>query len=36
MVAGWGEDGGKGELKVWDGHVHRTIFKMDNQQRPAI
>ena len=33
MVARWGEDGGKGELKVWDGHVHPTIFKMDNQPR---
>ena len=35
MVARWGKDGGKGQLKVWDGHVHTAIFKMDNQQRPT-
>ena len=21
---------------VWDGHVHTALFKMDNQQRPAV
>ena len=23
-------------LKVWDGHVHTAIFKMNNQQRPTV
>ena len=27
---GWGEEIG------WDGHVHSTIFKMDNQQGPFV
>ena len=26
---------GKGSYGVWDGHVHTTIFKMDNQQGPT-
>ena len=32
--------GGKGRrrdnYRVWDGHVHATIFKIDNQQRPIV
>ena len=29
----WGEGWGEGIVKrVWDGHVHSAIFKMDNQQ----
>ena len=28
----WGRDN-KG---VWDGHIHTAIFKMDNQQGPAV
>ena len=26
--------GGRDSQKVWDGHVHTAIFKMDNQQGP--
>ena len=26
--------GGMDSQKVWDGHVHTAIFKMDNQQGP--
>ena len=22
--------------RVWDGHVHTAIYKMGNQQRPAV
>ena len=28
----WGRD----SLGVWDGHVHTTIFKIDNQQGPTV
>ena len=37
MVAGGGvgEDGGSDSWGVWDGQVHTTVFKMDNQQRTA-
>ena len=38
MVAG-GKDSGKDRWKgqgVWDGHVHTTIFTMDNQQGPTV
>ena len=28
--------GGRDSLRVWDGHVHTAIFKMDNQQRPTV
>ena len=31
MVA---RDGGR-RMRVWDGHVHTAIFKMDNQQGPT-
>ena len=27
---------GRIELGVWDGHVHITIFKIDNQQRVTV
>ena len=27
----WGKEQG-----VWDGHVHTAIFKIDNQQGPAV
>ena len=30
----WGA--GRNSLGVWDGHIHTTIFKMDNQQGPTI
>ena len=34
---GWGERREPDEmLKVWDGHVHTAIFKMNNQQRPTV
>ena len=23
-------------IRIWDGHVHTTIFKMDNQQGPTL
>ena len=23
-------------VREWDGHVHTTIFKMDNHQRPPV
>ena len=26
----WGQD----SYRVWDGHVHTAMFKMDNQQGP--
>ena len=29
---GWGI----GSLGVWDGCVHTTIFKIDNQQEPTV
>ena len=29
-VGGWGSQG------VWDGTVHVSIFKMDNQQSPTV
>ena len=35
----WREGWGVGERDsqgVWDGHVHTGIFKMDNQQGPAV
>ena len=32
---GWGNDGGKRQ-RVWDGHVHAAIFKVDNQQGPTV
>ena len=28
--------GGRDSLRVWDGHVHTAIFKMDNQQGPTV
>ena len=31
-----GKEGGKGELVVWDSHVHTAVFKMDNQQGPTL
>ena len=33
MVAG-GEEWGEGIVR--DGHVHTTIFKMDNQEGPTV
>ena len=39
MVAvggGWGGRMGKRDSQgIWDGHVHTTIFKTDNQQGPT-
>ena len=32
---GWGV-GERDSWGVWDGHVHTGIFKMDNQQGPAV
>ena len=26
----------KGQSGHWDGHVHTTVFKIDNQQGPAV
>jgi len=31
-----GEGSGEGIIRVWDGHVHATVFKMDNQQGPTL
>ena len=31
----WGKEG-RARLGVQDGHVHTAIFKIDNQQRPAV
>ena len=36
-----GDGGGMGEWwgkrqRVWDGHVHTAIFKVDNQQGPTV
>ena len=31
-----GRMGGRDSLRVWDGHVHTAIFKMDNQQGPTV
>ena len=28
--------GGKDSYRVWDKHVNTAIFKMDNQQGPAV
>ena len=28
--------GGRDSKEVWDGHVHTTVFKMDNQQEPTV
>ena len=28
--------GERDSLRVWDEHVHTAIYKMDNQQRPAV
>ena len=37
MVAGTGGNiGGRDSWGVWDGHVHTAVFKMDNQQGPAV
>ena len=37
MVAGSGVNtGGRDSQGVWDGHVHTTVFKMDNQQGPTV
>ena len=30
------QEEGKGQLGVWDGHVHTAIFKMDNLQGPTV
>ena len=27
---------GRDKLGVWDGHVHTTTFKIDNQQGPTL
>ena len=27
---------GKGQLGLWQGHVHTAILKMDNQQKPIV
>ena len=27
---------GKDSYRVWGGHAHTTIFKMDNQQGPTV
>ena len=27
---------GRANQEVWDGHEHRAIFKMDNQQGPTV
>ena len=32
IIAGKGRE----SYQVWDGHVHTAIFKMDNQQGPAV
>ena len=31
-----GKRKGKDELRVWDQHIHSTIFKIDNQQGPTV
>ena len=31
-----GTSGRRDRLGVWDGHVHTTIFKVDNQQGPTV
>ena len=28
--------GGRDSYGVWDGHVHTTMFKMQNQQEPTV
>ena len=28
--------GERDSSRVWDGHVYTAIYKMDNQQRPAV
>ena len=30
-----GTGGGEGKLGGWDEHIHITIYKIDNQQRPT-
>ena len=36
LMAASREDGGRDSWGVWDGRVHTAIFKMDNQQGPAV
>ena len=36
MGADGGRMGGRDNQEVWDGHVHTAVFKMDNQQAPAV
>ena len=39
ILEGWAKAGRMGwtdTYGVWDGPVHTAIFKMDNQQRPAV
>ena len=31
-----GKVGGRDKLGVWDWHIHTTILRTDNQQRPTI
>ena len=31
-----GNGGGRDRLRVWDGHVHTDILKIDNQQGPTV
>ena len=31
-----GKDGGRDSQGVWDGHGHTTMFRMVNQQGPAV
>ena len=33
---GWGRMGRRDSYRVWDGHAHTAIFKMDNQQGPSL
>ena len=32
----YGFQGGRESQRLWEGHVHTIIFKMDNQQGPII
>ena len=31
-----GRVGGRDRLEIWDWHVHTAVFKIDNQQGPAV
>ena len=34
-IAG-GKERERNNYRVWDGHIHTTIFKIDNQKRPIV